>query len=233
MPDYLNLYDYRCRVATMYRERNQNLMSSTWAVPVSQTGFIDETPDLEDRYRLQVLQRFRAAKDDLFAHHPQSALDEEQRKTFRGLHYFPYNPAMCFTVNIDTQVEATSQTVVMNAVETMTMTTVGRMHFTVEDESVTLSLYWLDVYGGGLFLPFRDMTCPAQSYGGGRYLFDTIKGSDFLSATGASSWDRIVLDFNYAYNPSCAYNDRWTCPLAPVENRLNVPIPAGEMKYKL
>jgi len=103
--------------------------------------------------------------------------------------------------------------------------------FRVEDEPVTLSIYWLDIYGGGLFLPFRDATSPHESYGSGRYLFDTIKGSDFLSVVNADGRTQIVLDFNYAYNPSCAYNVRWVCPLAPPENRLRVAIRAGEMKY--
>ena len=111
------------------------------------------------------------------------------------------------------------------------MTTVGQVHFTVDGEPATLSLYWLEIYGGGLFLPFRDATCPAESYGGGRYLFDTIKGSDFLPVSGSLDGKRMLFDFNYAYNPSCAYNDRWMCPLAPIENRLSVPIRAGELKF--
>ncbi|HEY6411443.1 MAG TPA: DUF1684 domain-containing protein, partial [Ktedonobacteraceae bacterium] len=171
-------------------------------------------------------------RDDLFARHPQSALDEEQRRTFQGISYFPYNPAMRFVVDIDTNVEPTQLQVAMNANQSMLMTTVGRVHFAVGGESASLSIYWLEVYGGGLFLPFRDATCPAESYGGGRYLFDTIKGSDFLPVPAESNWQRIMLDFNYAYNPSCAYNDRWICPLAPVENRLTVPIRAGEMKQR-
>src|SRR5262249_18637850 len=161
----------------------------------------------------------------LFANHPQSALDEEQRRHFKGLRYFPYNPQMCFTVAIDTNVEPTRQQIPMNVDESMMMTTVGRVHFTVEHTPVTLSIYWLDIDGGGLLLPFRDATCPAESYGGGRYLFDTIKGSDFVAVPDGSG--RIVLDFNYAYNPSCAYNIRWVCPLAPIENRLPVSISAG------
>src|SRR5437762_11422846 len=204
MSEYLELYDYRCRVAAMYRERSQAYLA----------GEDDEV----------VLRHFREARDDLFANHPQSALDEEQRRNFQGLHYFPYNPAMRFIVEIDTDVEPVRQQVVMNADESMTMTTVGRLRFTVEGQPAELTLYWLEVYGGGLFLPFRDATCPAESYGGGRYLFDTIKGSDFLSARGKDRNKGMTLDFNYAYNPSCAYNDRWVCPLAPVENRLRVPI---------
>ena len=185
MSDYLDLYDYRCRVAAMYRERTQAIMEG--ADPVA------------------VWQRFCAVKDDLFTHHPQSPLDEEQRRHFQGLAYFPYNPAMRFVVDVDTNIEPTHLTVAMNAEETMSMTTVGRVHFTVEGQSATLSLYWLNIYAGGLFLPFRDATCPTESYGGGRYLFDTIKGSDFLRVPGVSGWGRIMLDFNYAYNPSCAY----------------------------
>ena len=212
MSDFLDLYDYRSRVGAMYRARAQSILAGEEAVTV--------------------WERFHQAKDDLFAHHPQSALDEEQRRNFQGLHYFPYNPTMCVTAVVDTNVEPTQLTVPMDADESMTMTTAGHLHFSVENQPVVLSFYWLNIYGGGLFLPFRDTTSPAQSYGGGRYLFDTIKGSDFLPVPGSSGLERIVLDFNYAYNPSCAYNDRWVCPLAPLENRLNVPIRAGEMNFK-
>jgi uncharacterized protein len=207
MSEYLDLYDYRCRTAALYRERRRALAAGEDA----------ET----------TLKRFRESRDTLFAHHPQSALDEEQRHYFQGLRYFPYNPAMRFAVSVDTTVEPVHQQITMSANEIMTMTTVGHVHFTVDDTPVTLSIYWLDIYGGGLFLPFRDTTCPRQSYGGGRYLFDTIKGSDPLPAPSESSRYSITLDFNYAYNPSCAYNDRWVCPLAPRENHLNVAIRAG------
>lgn len=211
MSDYLDLYDYRCRVTALYHSRNQALLAG-------------EDPVL-------VHQRFRQERDQLFAHHPQSALDEEQRRSFKGLRYFPYNPALCFEMAIDTNVPHTRQNVTMNASEIMTMTIVGQVHFRVENEPVTLAIYWLDIYGGGLFLPFRDATCPQESYGGGRYLFDTIKGSDFLSISNADGLTNIILDFNYAYNPSCAYNSRWVCPLAPPENRLAVAIRAGELNY--
>jgi uncharacterized protein len=212
MSDYLDLYDYRCQVAVMYRARAQAISAGEDAA--------------------SVWERFHKAKDDLFAHHPQSALDEEQRRKFQGLRYFPYNPVMCVIADVDTNVEPAQLTVPMNADESMTMITVGRLHFTVENQPVVLSFYWLNIYGGGLFLPFRDTTSPVESYGSGRYLFDTIKGSDFLHAPGTSGLERIVLDFNYAYNPSCAYNDKWVCPLAPLANRLSVPIRAGEMNFK-
>jgi hypothetical protein len=128
-------------------------------------------------------------------------------------------------------VELTHVTVTMDASEQMNMTAVARLRFTIQGQEVTLMLYWLNLYGGGLFLPFRDTTSPAESYGGGRYLFDTIKGSDFLPAPGTDPQHSLLLDFNYAYNPSCAYNDRWVCPLAPPENRLPIAIGAGEKKF--
>ena len=93
-----------------------------------------------------------------------------------------------------------------------------------------LSLWWIKAYGGGLFLPVRDATCGKGTYGGGRYLTDTVKGTHGrgLQVLGGS---RVRLDFNYLYNPSCAYDDQWLCPLAPPENRLTVPIEAGELTY--
>ena len=212
MSEYLDLYDYRTRVAEMYRQRRQATLAGEEAITI--------------------LQRFRESRDELFANHPQSALDQEQKQKFHGLHYFPYNPSMSIEADVDTNVEPQLLNIAMNAEETMTMTTVARLHFTLEGVDVALLLYWLNIYGGGLFLPFRDTTCPAESYGGGRYLFDTIKGSDFLPAPGSAGKERILLDFNYAYNPSCAYNDRWVCPLAPIENRLKVPVHAGELKFK-
>ena len=114
----------------------------------------------------------------------------------------------------------------------------AHVYFQIAGDELELPVYWIDVYGGGLFLPFRDATCPAESYGGGRYLFDTVKGSDFLredavAEEGPPGYEggRIILDFNYAYNPSCAYDPRWVCPLAPRENRLQIEICAGERKY--
>ena len=83
-------------------------------------------------------------------------------------------------------------------------------------------MYWLEGYGGGLWLPFSDASSGTETYGGGRYLYDTIKGAD-LGISGAD----IVLDFNFAYNPSCAYDERWSCPLSPPENRLPFAISGG------
>ena len=92
----------------------------------------------------------------------------------------------------------------------------------------SLSLFWIQGYGGGLFLPFADSTNRATTYGGGRYLYDTIKGADLGSVNA-----ELILDFNFAYNPSCAYSPRWMCPLAPQENRLAIPVLAGEQILRI
>lgn len=83
-----------------------------------------------------------------------------------------------------------------------------------------LTLFWMTGYGGGLFLPLRDATSGAETYGGGRYLTDTVKGTHGRGLEWPAAGDELILDFNYAYNPSCAYNAHWACPLAPAENRL-------------
>ena len=194
MSDFLDLYDYRLRNAALYRERNRAILAGE---------------DAE-----QTWQRFRAGRDGLFAAHPQSALDEEQRSRFQGLDYFPYNPALCVVAQVNTEIEAATFNIAMNAQELMTMTRAAQLHFEVDGQAVSLAVYWLNIYGGG------------------RYLFDTIKGSDFLPVPGSSTHERVLLDFNYAYNPSCAYNSKWVCPLSPIENRLPVAIRAGEKKFE-
>jgi uncharacterized protein (DUF1684 family) len=87
-----------------------------------------------------------------------------------------------------------------------------------------LELYWLATYGGGIFLPFRDETSGRETYGAGRYLLDTVKGADLGGEDSA-----LVLDFNFAFNPSCAWDDSWACPLAPPANRLQLRVEAGEL----
>lgn len=213
MPNYLDLYDYRCRMSELYRERTRTFLAEGDAA--------------------RTLQQFRQGKDALFQHHPQSALDATQQASFQGLRYFPYNPAMHLPATIELLEDPISKEVTMSDQETLTLLTIGQIHFQVANQQVTLSLYWLSLYGGGLFLPFHDTTCPQESYGGGRYLFDTIKGSEPFPDPHNRSQQHLILDFNYAYNPSCAYNSRWACPLAPRENHLPVAIRAGEKKYSV
>jgi len=167
--------------------------------------------------------RWRAVRDELFRSHPQSPLDVEGRRFFSGLRYFEYDPALRFAASVDPRPGERVE------IQTSTGEAMAMRRFGVVDLPVgRLEVYWIDVYGGGVFIPFRDATSGTTTYGGGRYLLDTIKGAD-LGSTEAGA---LVLDFNFAYHPSCHYHHRWSCPLAPRENHLTVPIEAGEMAYE-
>ena len=107
----------------------------------------------------------------------------------------------------------------------------GRLRFRIGEQDCRLTVFSLVGYGGGLFLPFRDGTSGKETYGGGRYLFDTAKNTDGLALEIQAGISEVGIDFNFAYNPSCAYDARWACPLAPRENWLSVPIRAGEKVY--
>ena len=107
----------------------------------------------------------------------------------------------------------------------------GRLDFQLREVQCRLTVFSLVGYGGGLFLPFRDATSGHQTYGGGRYLFDTVKNTDGLALIIKAGSPHVTIDFNFAYNPSCAYDARWACPLAPRENWLTVPVEAGEKVY--
>jgi uncharacterized protein len=171
-------------------------------------------------------QRFRQERDALFRSHPQSALSNEQKADFRGLRYYDYNPAFRFLLPIDPNVASAVLEVELEHDGLLRMRRFGTVHVPIAGQTFSLSLFWLLGYGGGVFLPFRDVTNGDTTYGGGRYVLDTIKHAD-LGQVG----DRLIIDFNYAYNPSCAYNSRWVCPLAPLENRLPIAIPAGEQTF--
>ena len=107
----------------------------------------------------------------------------------------------------------------------------GILHFQLQGVDCELTVFAMTGYGGGLFLPFRDATSGKETFGGGRYLFDTVKNTDGLGLEMTAGSAEVTIDFNYAYNPSCAYDDCWACPLAPRENWLAVPVRAGEQTY--
>ncbi|HEY7196112.1 MAG TPA: DUF1684 domain-containing protein [Gaiellaceae bacterium] len=165
---------------------------------------------------------WRAARDELFRSHDQSPLSPEARPGFAGAAYFDYDPEARVLARLEGASPepleiATSQ----GTTYRFTRFALARFEYGGAEEA--LQVYWLDGYGGGVFLPFGDATNGSATYGGGRYLLDTVKGAD-LGMLG----DELVLDFNFAYNPSCAYDPNWVCPLAPPENRLARPIEAGE-----
>ena len=166
--------------------------------------------------------RWATDRDRLFKDHPQSPLSVESRSTFEGLSYFPYDPSLRFTPTMQ-PVDGNDVRVGHSAEGTTSFRRFGAVRFDLDGGSVVLSLFWLEGYVGGIFVPFRDATSGRETYGGGRYLLDSAKGADL-----GSDGDRIVLDFNFAYHPSCVHDDRWSCPLAPPENRFAVPIRGGE-----
>jgi uncharacterized protein (DUF1684 family) len=167
--------------------------------------------------------RFRHDREVLFRRHSESPVAEHRGNGWPGLDWYAYDGEWRCTGTIDANVEHVTLKMPLAADGVLRCTRVGRVHFSCSNESAALSIYWIEGYGGGLFLPFADATSGVDTYGGGRYLYDTIKGADL----GAHE-RTIVLDFNFAYNPSCAYDERWSCPLAPAENRLGFEVRAGE-----
>jgi uncharacterized protein (DUF1684 family) len=162
---------------------------------------------------------WRQGRDALFAGHPDSPLGAEARDRFTGLPFAPYDPALRFEAPLadaaPLRIElptATDGVVPFERIGTVTLGELGR-----------LDVWWLAGYGGGVFLPLRDGSAGQGTYGGGRYLLDTVKGADLGGSAG-----RLVVDLNFAYHPSCTYDPRWSCPLAPEGNRLSAVVPAGE-----
>jgi uncharacterized protein (DUF1684 family) len=166
---------------------------------------------------------WRRTRDELFATHPSTPLLPEDRPGFTGLPTTPYDPAWRFQAVIEPAEEfrmivptGTDGDVPFDRVGLVDVPGVGR-----------LDVWRLASYGGGIFIPVKDALAgrPGGTYGGGRYLIDTVKGADLGSGAAERS---VVLDFNFAYNPSCAYDPAWACPLAQPGNTVTVEIPVGE-----
>jgi uncharacterized protein (DUF1684 family) len=166
---------------------------------------------------------FRSAKDRLFGSHPQSPVPADERPGFRGLAYWRYDADLALRGRFEPDADAPGTDLPRSGEGSMGFRRIGQVAFEVAGEELRLGVYWIEGYAGGIFIPFRDGTSGRETYGGGRYLWDSIKGADL-----GSEGDELVLDFNFAYHPSCVYDPRWSCPLAPPENRLSVPIAAGE-----
>ena len=165
------------------------------------------------------LTQFRASKDDFFRGDPHSPLLESQRERFGGLDYYEEQPELAFTLT--PEVFADQELVEMQT-STGTVASYWRwakVRFPVDGQEAELTVF-RDSASGGLFLPFVDAGAGSETYGAGRYL-DLHALED----------GRLLVDFNYAYNPYCAYNERWTCPIPPAENRLDVSIAAGERVF--
>lgn len=201
MTHWIELADYRRRVAENYAH--------------ARAAGAGESPWL----------RWRAARDQLIGSHPQSPLPEAERSSDWATPFNAYDPRWRALATLEPVDDPDAIEVPHSSAGATRFIEVGRVTFHHGGTDHSLTLFWLDAYAGGLFLPFRDATAGNGTYGGGRYLLDTAKGADL----GSDSAGRLILDFNYAYHPSCAWDDAWSCPLAPPRNRLDIPIEAGEL----
>jgi uncharacterized protein (DUF1684 family) len=162
---------------------------------------------------------WRAGKRRLYRQHSQSPVPPDRRAA-HDFECFPHDASM----RVLAELTPIATRHLDGDDEVPGMTHIGTLHFAIEGDDHALGAYWLDGYAGGLFVPFADVTSGAQTYGGGRYVLDTAKGADL-----GTEGERVVLDFNYAYAPSCAHDARWRCPLAPAANRLHIAVRAGEI----
>jgi len=164
------------------------------------------------------LTQFRASKDDFFGHHDHSPLNPQQKSSFNSLDYFPENNDLRLTLAVEQFPEQEEIVVQTSTGDAQTYARYGSFSFEVEGQTTTLTILTNEY---GYFLPFVDSLANTETYGAGRYLEPQSLGGD-----------QFLVDFNLAYNPYCAYNDKWSCPLTPWENRIKVPIRAGEKIFE-
>ena len=202
----LSLADWRRRVADLYAEVRRVQLedpSAAW-------------------------QRWVAVREELFREHPQSPVLPAERAAFRAKHW-PYDPALRFEVTVELAPPPLPGALALelpnSGSDVLSFRRIGSVEIPFAEGARTLSLFWMAGYAGGLFLPFRDGTNGAETYGAGRYLLDGAKSADL---GGDPDRGTLILDFHFAFPPSCAFDPKWACPLAPPENRLDIPVRAGE-----
>ena len=177
------------------------------------------------------LAHWRAVRERLFREHPQSPVPIADRAGFRA-HHFDHDPSLRFELPVESAPPPAPGAQSPFALElpnsgsdNPSFSRVGRIAVPFASGTRTLSVFWMAGYAGGLFIPFRDATNGTETYGAGRYLIDSAKSADL---GGDPATGTLIIDFNFAFQPSCAFDPRWACPLAPPENRLEIPIRAGE-----
>ena len=218
----LTLADWRRRIGSLYAE-------------VRQLASTDPAAALE---------HWRTTRERLFRDHPQSPVPADRRATFRARH-FDHDPSLRFELTVEplglpvasegaafgggidfgTGALSPAIDLPVSSGGAMAFRRFGAVAIPLPDGPHRLELYWMDGYAGGIFLPFRDATNGSETYGAGRYLLDAAKSADLGGDPDAGT---LVLDFNFAFQPSCSFDPKWACPLAPPANRLDVPIRAGE-----
>ena len=165
---------------------------------------------------------WRETRDRLFREHPQSPLPVARRAGYAGIPCFEYDPKLRTVAGVE-RATPERREIATSGERPYSFIRFARANFSLAGTEASLDLYWLEAYGGGLFLSFTDATSGTETYAAGRYLLDTVKGADLGERNG-----KLILDFNFAFNPSCSYDPRWVCPLAPPGNRLSNPVRAGE-----
>jgi uncharacterized protein (DUF1684 family) len=202
----LQLADWRRRIASLYAEVRRLAVTDPMAA----------------------VTHWRTVREQLYQEHPQSPVPAAERAQFRAQH-FPYDPALRFEVVVGPDEHPPAHVapapVPMSTGNPLAFRRVGWVDIPFPIGPRRLGVWWIEEYANGLYLPFRDATNGAETYGAGRYLLDAAKSADL---GGDVERGTLILDFNFAYHPSCAFDPRWSCPLAPPENRLDVAIHAGE-----
>jgi uncharacterized protein (DUF1684 family) len=205
-PDRLALADWRRHIASLYAEVRALAL---------------DDPEVAHLH-------WRETRERLYRTHPQSPVPADQRQRFRAAHW-PYDPAWRFEVAVGIVPPppdgAPALELPSSGADSLSFTRIGEVVVPFAAGERRLSLFWMAGYAGGLFLPFRDATNGRETYGAGRYVLDSAKSADLGGDVESGS---LVLDFNFAYQPSCAFDPQWACPLAPPENRLDVAVRAGE-----
>jgi uncharacterized protein (DUF1684 family) len=205
----LQLADWRRRIAELYADVR---------------AFGEESPEAAWKHWVETRER-------LFKVHPQSPVPAADRPTFRARHW-PYDPGLRFETVLDPEPPPTigglmplGLALPNSGSDVLSFHRIGSVAIPFSAGERRLSLFWMEGYAGGLFLAFRDATNGTETYGAGRYLLDGAKSADL---GGDPERGTLILDFNFAYQPSCAFDPQWACPLAPPENRLDLRVPAGE-----
>jgi uncharacterized protein len=192
-----SLLDWRRRIAAIYAE-------------------VRATPDPRAAH-----QAWQAGRNALLATHPDSPVPAADRAAFTGVPVAPYDPALRYHVEVDSEIEPLRIEVSTGTDGIVPFQRAGVVHLPGVGD---LDVWWLASYGGGIFVPIRDTRRDGATYPGGRYVLDTAKGADLGGDDGF-----LIVDLNFAYNPSCAYDPAWACPLPPPGNVVPVAVNAGEL----